>query len=345
MSSLDQAQGLQVAAAFSAAASCDRKVAGDHLDAAVKRTGDVESLVVLARAAIDAGLTTQVHGMLEQIPDYAAREETARGIGAACTEDPEVLTYVLGLHSALRDRAFVAWSGAIRSCRAEELTAQLEKLAGQPPANAFDDKYATIVDLYAGKRRVEAIPVLEKAAIASSEGGPFPVVVDALVKAGTPEGIGTRPEGAAREALVGALVRISAAATPEQVTVIADKLVAMGAEDAAAKLLVHIYPDRVQADGGFVYGVAGIETCEGEAVLHWAVVKEPGTRWAISRDVETLVQGFPRRLKCKDTSPYVVVTSPGPAASPAAVSDWAMGVAADVGPEAKVREESGLTLL
>src|SRR5262245_34716466 len=97
VSSLDQAEGLQVAAAFSATASCDPKVAGDHLASAVKRTGDVESLVVLARAAIDAGLTTQVHTMLDQIPDYAAREETARGIGAACTDDPDVLQFVIGL--------------------------------------------------------------------------------------------------------------------------------------------------------------------------------------------------------------------------------------------------------
>jgi len=343
VSALQSAEGPHVAQAFAAVAACDPTVAGGQLGGAVKRTGDVESLVSLAQAAIDAGLATEVHGMLEPIPDWAAREETARAIGALCTSDPKILEYVVGLHGSVKDRTFVAWSGALRTCEAPELTAELEALAAKPSATAFDDKYATVVDLYATKKGVDAIPVLEKAAIASAKGGPFPVVVDALLKAATPEGIGTRPEGAAREALIGAFTRIATAATPDQVTTLADKLVAMGAEDAAAALLVHIYPDRVQPDGGFVYGVAAVERCEDEALVHWAVVREPGTRWAVTDAVQEPASSFEPRLKCKTPAPYTVVTTPGPVASTADVGAWAASQAASGG-GAKLREEATVIL-
>ncbi len=344
VNALRSAEGEHVAQAFAAVAACDPTVAGGQLGGAVKRTGDVDSLVSLAHAAIDAGLHTDVHGMLETIPDYSAREETARAIGALCTTDPEVLDYVVGLHGSVRDRTFVSWSGALRTCEAPELTASLESLAAKPPSTAFDDKYATVVDLYATKTGVDAIPVLEKAAIASAKGGPFPVVVDALLKAATPAGIGMRPEGAAREALIGAFTRIAPAATPEQVTTLADKLAAMGAEAAAASLLVHIYPDRVQADGGFVYGVAAVERCEDEALVHWAVVREPGTRWAVEEDLKAPVESFEPRLKCKTPAPYTVVTTPSPVATTADVSAWAATHAASSGGGAKLREEATVIL-
>jgi len=343
VNALHSAEGEHVAPAFAAVAACDPTVAGGQLGGAVKRTGDVDSLVALAHTAIDAGLSTEVHGMLEPIPDYAAREEAARAIGALCTTDPQVLAYVVGLHDSVRDRTFVAWSGALRTCEAPELTAKLESLAAKPPATAFDDKYATVVDLYAAKKGADAIPVLEHAAIASAKGGPFPVVIDALVKAATPQGIGTRPEGAAREALIGALTRIAPGATPDQVTTLADKLVAMGAEDAAASLLVHIYPDRVQPDGGFVYGVAAVERCEDDALVHWAVVREPGTRWAVADDLQTPAESFEPRLKCKEPTPYTVVTTPGPVASTGDVSAWAASQAA-TGGGAKLREEAPVIL-
>jgi hypothetical protein len=341
---LQSAEGPHVAQAFARVAACDPSVAGGQLGGAVKRTGDVESLVGLAQAAIDAGLYTEVHGMLEPIPDWSAREDTARAIGALCTTDPKVLDYVVGLHGSVRDRTFVAWSGALRMCEAPELTAALEALAAKPPANAFDDKYATVVDLYAGKKGVEAIPVLEKAAIASANGGPFPIVIDAIVKAATPQGIGTKPEGAAREAVIGAFTHIAAAATPDQVTTLAGKLVSMGAEDAAASLLVHIYPDRVQPDGGFVYGLAAVETCESEALVHWAVVKEPGKRWTVSDDLQAPAQAFEPRLKCKAPAPYTVVTTPGPVKSTTEVSTWAATHAASSGGGAKLREEATVIL-
>ena len=115
----------------------------------MKKTGDVAALSSLAKVAIGAGMDAEVHAMLDSIPDYAAKEETVRFIGGACTDDPKVEAFVVGLHDALKDRSFVGWAGALRSCPSEAVTAKLEALTLAPPPREFDDKYATVVDLYA----------------------------------------------------------------------------------------------------------------------------------------------------------------------------------------------------
>lgn len=340
---LEAAQGEAVATAYTALLACDATKGKEAWPAAMKKTGDVTALGALAVAAIDAGLDAEVHAMLDEIADYAAKEETARYIGGTCTTDPKVETFVVGLHDALKDRAFVGWAGALRSCGSDAVTEKLEALAAAPPPREFDDKYATVVDLYATKKKAAALPVLEKAAATASSGGPFVVVIDAMVKAVTPEGIGGKPADADRDALVAALQRIPATGDA-QIQRLANAMVAVGAPDAAGALLPKLYPDRVQEDGSFLYGVASIEKCEDAAVVHWAVVEDPAKRWSIGEQIDGPAKAFKARLKCKTPAPYTVQLTPEPVKSSNDVEAWAEQIASGAGDDTKLKAEKTVVL-
>jgi hypothetical protein len=344
MTALGAATGAAVAPAFSAVVTCNPQQGREQFAAAVKKTGDTESLAALAQAAIGLGLDEVVYGLLETIPDYAARTEVARLLGSRCVDDPKVVAFLTKAHTALKDRAFVGWSPALSACPAEGVTTELERLAAAVPPRGFDDKYAAVVELYAERAKVAGLPVLEKAAIAASKGGPYPVVIDAMVRAVTPPGIGTKPTDADRQALVDSLRRVADHATPEQVTKLADTFVAVGAASEAASLLPRIYPDRVQVGGKFLYGVAALETCEEEALVHYAVVEESGERWSIVDDVQAPAAAFKPKLKCRTPAPYTISVTPGPVAARDAVATWAQTVAANAKPEAKLKEEPAITL-
>jgi hypothetical protein len=304
LKALDAARGEAVGPAFTAAATCDAAKAAEAFGAAIKHTEDVDSLALLAEAAIGAGMAAQVHGMLEPLTDYSARDSVAETVGGHCATDPKVKAFVLGLFDATKGRTFASWGRALQACDAPEVTAALEKVVSAPPSTQFDEKYATAVDLYAGRAHAAGLPVLEKAAAASIPGGPYAVLVDAMAKSVTPEGIGAKPSDADRSALVAALGRLGANATPEVGQRLADTLVKIGAPDAAAGLLPKIYPGAVQPDGSFLYGVVAVEKCGDDAVVHWAVVEEPGKRWSIDAQVQERAKGFKARLKCEDAAPY-----------------------------------------
>jgi hypothetical protein len=338
LKALGAAQGPAVVESFKAVATCNPAAAGEAFAASAKRTGDVDSLGALARTAIGAGMTTQVHGLLELVPDYAAREETARLIGSWCTEDPAIETFLVGLHGALKDRAFVGWAGALRSCSSPALLQELERLAAAPPSQEFDDKYATVVDLYAAKRKAAALDVLEKAAVASADAGPFSVVIDAMVKAVTPEGLGGEPAEADKTALVDALLRISDSSEPEQVREVADALVGLDDTEAAGDLLPKLYPDRVQEGGSFLYGLAAVEQCGEAAVVHYAVVEDAGSRWDLAGEVADRVKSFKPKLKCGAT--LTAQVSPEPVTDADAVETWATSLS----PGAKLKAYKAIVL-
>jgi hypothetical protein len=341
LKAVETAAGEAVPTAFGVLATCDGAKAAEALPTAVKRTGDVDSLAGLAVVAIDAGLYPAVHGLLELVPDYSAREETARAIGAACAGDPKVVTFLAELHDAVKDRTFVGWSGALASCSADELTQRLERLTSEPPPRAFDDKYAAVVDLYAQRQRTAALPVLEKAATAAAPtGGPLALVVDAMVKCVTPEGIGAKPSDADRTALVAALQRVAGSASPDGLHRLANAMVAVGAPDAAGALLPKLYPDRVQSNGSFLYGLASVERCDDASVVHWTVVEDPSKRWSIAQDVDGPARAFKGRLKCGAEVSWTIQLTPEPVKQSDEVEAWAESIAGD----AKLREEKRLVL-
>ena len=216
--------------------------------------------------------------------------------------------------------------------------------ANHRPPREFDQKYATVVDLYAAKKKAAALPVLEKAAgTAAASGGPFASIVDAMVKAVTPEGIGGKPSDADRDALVASLQRIPASGEA-QIQRLANAMVTVGAPDAAGALLPKLYPDRMQEDGSFLYGVASIEKCEDASVVHWAVVEDPAKRWSIDEQVDAPAKAFKAKLKCKTPSPYTVQLTPEPVKDPNEVEAWAEQLASAAGDGTKLKAEKTVVL-
>lgn len=341
MKALDAAKGDNVASAFLAVAVCDLGVANAAFPNAMKKTGDVTSLTSLTFAALDNGLTGPVTTMLEAIPEYSAREELARAVGAGCTANAARVGFVRSL-TELKGRAFVAWSGAVAECTAPEIDAALESLVAAPPqGTAEDNKYSAVVDLYARRKQAAALPALEQAAAASLAGGPLTVLVDGMVKAVTPTGIGAKPSPADRDALVASLGRIGANASPEVANSLAQTMAKVGAEDQAVALLPKIYPTKVQASGGFLYGLAAIEKCDDVSVIHYATVQEPGKRWSPQADATTAANVFKRKLKCG--AEWQVQLSAEPVASAEEVTAWAEKMA-EATPGAKLKAEKTIVL-
>ena len=45
----------------------------------------------------------------------------------------------------------------------------------------------------------------------------------------------------------------------------------------------------MQSSGGLLYGIASVESCDGQAVIHFAQATEPAKRWSILADIEAPV--------------------------------------------------------
>ena len=171
----------------------------------------------------------------------------------------------------------------------------------------FDDKYNALLSVVGTRLKADALPIFTKAAIKAADNGPFDAILMQMESAVQP-GIGEpiKPEDKVR--LESSLVEIASNVNREKARSVADRLANAGAEAAAASLLPSVYPDRVDEDGGFLYGAASIEraTCKGEktAVLHVARVEEPGSRWIILNDVRAPLRALKPRLgKCDAEGP------------------------------------------
>lgn len=325
MKVLDAAKGDAVAPAFASVAKCDLGVANSAFPVAMKRTGDVDSLAALTYAALDAGLTGPVVGMLDAISDYSARTELTRAVGGACGETPARLAFVKSL-TEIKGRGFVTWADAVSSCPAPDVDSALAALVGAPPKASFDDKYSAVLDIYARRRNAEALPLLEQAAAASMDGGPFNLIVETMQKAVTPAGIGAKPSDADRDALIASLGRLGQNASPEVARHIADVMIKVGSESQAVALLPKMYPTKVQGGGGFLYGLAATETCGSSSVIHYATVQEPGKRWNVQADAAAAAKAFKPKLKCG--ADLQVQTSAEPVTSAEEVTAWAEKLAA-----------------
>ena len=123
-----------------------------------------------------------------------------------------------------------------------------------------------------------------------------------------------------KEALAKSLVRVGEGGIrPEHAALVADRLYQQGMTERAAGLLKVVYGDRVQSDGTLLYGVASVEHCGGQAVVHLASVTEPAKRWAIDNDVHAPMRAFKQRLKCDTGEPWPVFITRAPVATEADV--------------------------
>lgn len=342
------AKGPDAVAAFRRTLSCDKTEAEAAFDAFMRAAGEVDAVSEIALLAIDAEAYTPVWNMMEKIPDYDARDQVARKVGASCATHAKVIPFLQGAYFGLRNIQFGQWEDAFLTCEAPELQTWAEGVVGMPPASVYDEKYNTIATSFALARRVEALPTLTQAAIAASaQGGPFNAIIEKMDQAVQPRELGASMSAESRAALEGALVQVANAVAPEQAALVADRLYNAGAGTAAASLLPRVYPDRVQGDGTMLYGAATAEICGGKAVLHVVNVREPAKRWSVVTDVEAPLRALKPRLNCFSDGPWPVMVTPEPVRSGKEVSAWAATLLPPLqekGLEASTKAEKDLVL-
>jgi hypothetical protein len=338
-------RGDAVPPAYQALVACDKNLAAQAFPEFMRATGDVESLVALANVAIDAGLYPPVIGALETVA--GARGEIATAVGGGCPEHPNVVPFLQAAYADTRPRVFASWRDAAVACRLPELDSWLAGLVAAPPGEAVSDRYATVLAAYAHHKGRDALPELQKAAIAAAKNrGPFRDVLSTMVDVVRGMGVlGTNLSADDRKLLEENLLAVGKAVPPEAAREIAERLSALGSDAAAAQLLPVVYADRL-TDGKLLYGVAGFESCDGQTVVHWAQARAGGTHWSIQGDAEGTVRAFKPKLKC-DAGIWPVAVTPTPVASAGDVAAWGgklVEEAAARGTEASAKEEKAVAL-
>lgn len=342
------AKGDALVSTYKQLVACDKAAAETHYLDFLKQTGDVPTMVQLSLTAIDNQIFMPVWTSLEKLKDYTARDETAQAIGAACEQHPQVIAFLKGAYFGLKNIQFSQWDDAFATCPAAEIEAWIQARVEDPPATSFDEKYNTVLKIWTDRKRAEGMATLKAAAIAAAgKDGPFNSILEAMDTAVQPESYGAdvTPENAAL--LKGALVEIAGSVGPERARFVADRLFNAGNESAAASLLPSVYPDRVQSNGGLLYGVASIEACDNQVVVHYTTALEPATRWSVGADLEAPAREFKPRLKCTPDGPWPVLVTPEPVTDTKAVDAWVQGLLpqwTDKGMSVKTRSESSITL-
>ncbi len=344
----DTATGEALVKAFAEVAACDTTVADSTFSGFMRRSTDVQTGVALALVAIDNQVYSPVWTMMDGIRDYGQRDAISKAVGASCTEHPQVVQFLQGAYYGLRDIQFVAWDDALITCTAPPLLEWIQSIVAAPPSSLYDEKYNAVTEAWVQHNGVNALPVLQRAAIASSlAGGPFNMLIEKMEQAIRPRTLGEKPSPEHQAKLEEALVAIANEVAPEQAAMVADRLYNAGAVEAAALLLRRVYPDRVTEAGRLLYGAASVERCDGQAILHYALVMEPARRWAILGDIEEPMRAFRPRLKCTTDGAWPVIATSEPVKDAAEVDAWAerqRARLAEEGLSAKTRKEKDVVL-
>lgn len=324
-----------VAGAFADLVKCDRKAAEANFNRYLERATDSDAVVALFLTAVDAEVWNPVWAALGKISSYEARDEIAGRVGESCAERPKVVSFLQGAYFGLRDIEFKQWDDAYAACPAEPLWTWMDGQIQAPPAKVFDEKFDALMEIYVGHKKADALPALAAgAAKAAANNGPFDAMLQKMGDSVAPS-LGGRIDPENQKKLEQAMIDVAKQVPVEKTRAIADQLAMSGSDEAAAQLLPKIYPDRVQGGGSFVYGAAAIEAgdCGGkkQAVIHYALVKEPGKRWNITPALEAPLRGAKPRLgkDCKVTEPWPVVPSSEPLPSAKDLDAWAEKVAAE----------------
>lgn len=338
------------AGAFGDLVACDRKVAEANFNRYLERATDTDALVDLVMKAVDSDVWNPAWASLGKISNYEARDEVARRIGEGCGEHPKVVTFFQGAYAGLRNVDFAQWDDGIAACGDAKLGEWVAGRVADPPAKSFDEKYSTLVSIYVKQNRGEALPSLTAAAIKASEnGGPFDDLLQHMSAAVQPE-LGQQLSADDQKKLADAMVAVAQKVSVDRARAVASELANAGAESAAASLLPKLYPDRVQAGGGFLYAVGAMESCAAEktAVFHYTTATEPGKRWAILADLEPVMRAVKAKVKdCTVESPWPVMHSPEPIKSAGEADAWAAGIVKEwegKGFEVKTQKEKGVAL-
>jgi hypothetical protein len=313
----DRLQGARLVAGYESLIRCSEEEAKINFSRFMQRSGDSETLTALSLAAIDNDIWNPVWEMIGKISDYSARDLVAKGVGEACVDHPKVVSFLQGAYFGLRDIEFHQWDDALISCKAQDFNDWMVQTVESPPPKRYDEKWDTMAKSYVIREREAGLVTLVNAAAKAAEnGGPFDAILGHMEQSVMPEfGISIPEE--ARPILEKALMDLAKRCPPDKARAVAGRLSNAGSDAAAASLLPSIYPDRVQTGGGFLYGAAAVESgdCAGEkvAVLHVALVNEPGKHFALQPPLATPMRSFkPRLAKCQTTEPWPIVVSGAP---------------------------------
>ena len=348
----DRLSGEALASGYAKLAACDKQLAEDSYVRFMKKATDADTLVALSNAAISADIWNPVWQQLGKISDYDARDAVAQELGASCLDSDKKVSFLQGAYFGLRDIDFSKWNDAFVACESEALLEWTEKQVGAPPPRVFDDKFNALMAIYVQKKGPEALPVLADAAAKAADNGPFDAILIKMDEAVAPS-LGQDIDPANQAKLEEALVKVARGVGPDKARAVADRLANAGSQSAAAKLLPAVYPDRVQAGGGFLYGGVSVEAgeCKGEktAVLHVAEIKEPGRRWLIAEEANAPMRAFKPKLKKCDASgdDWPVSFTPEPVLDGKAIGQWVDGLEqtwTEKGYEVKVQNEKAIDL-
>ncbi len=284
--------------------------------------------------------------MLEKLP-YDVRGDLAKDVGSSCTEHPRVASFLQGAYYGLRAPQFSPWGPALSRCTHSDFVTWMEGIVAAPPAQAYDEKYNAILGAYVEVVGITALPTLRAAAGAVANGGPCNAIVEQMEDAAQPAGFGKSMSDADRAQLEEALVGVAREVTAQQASLVADRLYNAGSHAAAISLLPIIYADVISGNGKLLYGVAAIEACDQQAVVHWSAVSEPASRWMILEEVEDAARGFKPRLKCQADGDWPVLATNGPVGGKSDLETWVDEISASwtgKGFEVKGREEKAISL-
>jgi len=309
-------QGQAVINGFNTLVSCDKELAKRHYSAFMQQATDLEVLVPLSHAAIDAEVWNPVWEMIGKISDYGMRDEVATSIGSLCAEDPKVVGFLKGGYFALRDIEFQQWDNALANCESDDFEAWLAESLTNPPKTSYDEKWSTLGRASIERNGTDALGDLTTAAIAAGNNeGPFESALTLMEEAIAQDFGDPNPEDV--KLLNEALLKVAAAIPAASARSIADRLLNAGDEAAAATLLPTIYGDRVQSGGKFLYGAVSVEDCadKQEAYIHGAVITEDGSRYIVQSAIEGPMRStFKSKLgkKCELTDPWPVAITDEP---------------------------------
>lgn len=339
-----------VTAAYTDLVACDRAVAETNFNAYLEKATDADTLVALALVAVEKETWKPLWTALGKITSYEAREEVAKNVGAACTTQPKVVSFLEGAYFSLRDIEFQQWAPAFSSCTDPGMWTWMDKTVASPPNKVFDEKYDALLSVYARVRHGDALPSLTTAAQKASSSGPFDIILQRMGDAIAP-GIGETTDPALQQKLAEALVTVAKGVDVDKARSVANQLANSGADAQAAQLLPTIYPGRQQG-GYYTYGGASVEAgdCGGkkQAVIHYAAILEPGKRFTILGDIEAPLRASKARLKgCTMEGDWPVVHTPEPLAAGAKVDDWVKDLEkewTDKGYDVKTQKEKDVKL-
>ncbi len=316
-----------VAAGFTLLAACDRKVAELNYNRFLEKATDSDALVALTLAAVDVDVWLPAWQSIGKIASYEAQDAVVLEIGAACGQNARVSAFLQKAYTELKPVDYARWDDAIKTCDDPALWSSLEAAVQSPPSASFDEKYDTVLSIYVKKKKADALPALQAAAIKAASGGPFDALVTKMGEAAAGE-LGGSMSADSQARFEAAMLAVAQSVPADKARIIADQLANAGSNASAATLLPKIYGDRKQKDGTWLYGVAAVELgeCGGQktAVIHYTTATEPGKRWTIIGDAEPLLRAFKPKLKdCTSDAAWVVAQSPEPVASSSDAASWA----------------------